>query len=287
MYGASRRLLEVFEDSDVLLVVDDWFDGNQEAGGTGRLCFSGRALYRRDHEHTSDLLDALIAHGSDRWHGRTGASLFRSDGYAAVVDCLERSSSRLFTMNRDQAIFRSQHFDEPWQRIRSSELGRAWNTEAPHAKALLAYLVRVGRALDRELPAGLRIRIIVDRVDWMRRSTSTAQPLEYLGATDRVGVWSLFQKEAPACAKYLPLLGLVDSESWAWGRFQSRPLPSGGTVGGRALSWRAGSRSSNLLFQPGDVAVMLEAAGPQLADYWTRFADWSASGRAIELHEEE
>jgi hypothetical protein len=289
MYGASTELLDLFEDRDVLVIVDDWWDANQ-ADPNARICLMGRAFLRSDFEAVDDLLGVLRREQAGCWHGTGGPNLFKSDAFDELMRTLERARGRIYTMNRNRAAFSAPRLEQQWKELLERH-GPPW-TDVLEAKATYAFLTRLGYRLDDEIPRGLRIRIVTDRMAWMRGAAGSA-PIEALLTTNgpRADVWALRDKEAPGASKYLPLLGLVDSELWAWGRFQSRRLPSGELVRDAlrlrsAQGWPAEPilTAAELDHIFGD-AVKDPTAARRLVEYWHRLVSWIPDGRGVELPE--
>jgi hypothetical protein len=288
MYGLSRELVELFEDRDVLVVVDDWRGGDPSAP-RAPIFFAGRVFYRRDHDRLSDVFDVLKSAGADRWHAseRQGSSLFNAGNYEDVVTALERCGrSMLFSFNRDLDAFKKPQLKAAWKAIRSTELGKAWTSDNEHAMALFAFLQRLAHKLGETMDRGLQLRVIVDHLDWHKGGLRRGG-LSLLGMDDREDAWTIADKRDPTVASAMFLLGLVDSEAWAWGRMQTRALPAGDTVRARMLRWQDAGKPPGLLFTQEDVDQMLAGAAPNLRDYWGRMIRWMREGRSVELHEPE
>lgn len=160
-----------------------------------------------------------------------------------------------------------------------------WTSDEPHAKALFLFLDRLGHYLDAEFEGGLQVRIIVDRLNWC--SASPLGPLAPLGCSEdgRVEAFTIIRKDDPSLVTLLQLLGLVDSEVWAWGRLQTRKLPEGRTVRERMLEWRNSGRPTGRVIEPSEYEALFAASPARLTDYWHRWVRWNGEGRSIVLHE--
>ena len=82
------------------------------------------------------------------------------------------------------------------------------------------------------------------------------------------------------------LLGLADSEAWAFGRLQTRTLADGVTVADRMNRWRDRGSPDEELFVPDDGDAITRAEIESLAVYWKRWVEWVAHKRLILLRED-
>jgi hypothetical protein len=288
MYGGSKSMFELFEDRDVLVVVDESF-GSDQGSPSSRLCFMGRAFYRRDYEHVSDLLSLLVEHDAGGWHANQRRSLFQSSAYTEIVGAIESSTSVLLSMNRFEEPFRSKEIAHEWNlRVVQSDLAVAWTSDAPHAKALLAYTERLRWWMRCTLPRGLKLRIVVDRPSWMQLPKSGSTGLVELGTTidgGQTDLWALYEKSEPRARKFLPLLGLVDSELWASQRLENWRLANGGTARQRLGGPSSKDYVDQPVFTQQEFDEMRIQAPPELLDYWDRHVTWWQRGSVVELQE--
>jgi hypothetical protein len=283
MHGLSERVRRLFGDADVLAFVDDW-RGGDHASERAPVFYMGRTLFRRDFEHVDDLLGLLDEHYASSWHVRKGRqrSLFAPEHYWPIVRVLDRIQSRQYSLNREVGEFGA--IEEEWRAIRTGPVGGAWATDAPHAKALFLYINLLSRHLDAELARGLRFRIVVNRLDWPDE-TGVHSGLRPLGGSvdGRGESLAVADPNTSEAEPFLPMLGLVDSEAWAFGRLQSRELPNGQTVRQRLLDWKYDGRPNKVLFTQSELDGVLQQAPNELSDWWLRFVQWTAEGRGIEL----
>jgi hypothetical protein len=290
MYGGSKAMFELFEDRDVLVVVDESF-GSDQGSPSARLCFMGRALYRRDYEHVSDLLSLLIEHDAADWHAsrHDRRSLFTSPAYEPIVHAIERSTSVLLSMNRPEEPFRTEAIASEWNlRVVQSDLASAWTSNAPHAKALMAYTDRLRWWMRCTLPRGLKLRIVVDRPDWKRLPKNESTGLVELGATidgGQTDIWALYDKGEQRARKFLPLLGLVDSELWASERLGKWRFANGDTARNRLERMRSEVYDDETAVTQEEFDQMRKDAPSRLVNYWDRHTTWWQAGRVIQLQE--
>jgi hypothetical protein len=127
-----------------------------------------------------------------------------------------------------------------WRNLISgdADLASLWDVNAPHAQFLYWFLELWCVRGQSHLPVGTRVRFIVDQQDWLsnRRNSpvDSKQGLAHLAAASdcpiEVEVLCIVDKSTPAVAPFMPLLGLVDSEVWLYGRLLSRKAADGRTV---------------------------------------------------------
>jgi hypothetical protein len=102
-------------------------------------------------------------------------------------------------------------------------------------------------------------------------------------------VAAIASKSHPGAQNFLPFLGLVDSESWFFGRyFRGLRFPDNSTVVDRLIRWRgAGNAADQQLFSAEEFAALLRphsAAGHRrLLKYMSRWASWHRRGLAFNL----
>jgi hypothetical protein len=286
MYGASARLLELFTDRrDVLVVVDDW-RGSDAGAERAPVYFTGRAFYRRDWERLDELLRLLDEAKAAEWHARKRFSLFTSDRCTDILDALDRCQTRAYTLNGERRAFEAAHLDDQWKSVREGPVGEVWKTNAGHAKALYVFLTRLGQALVEELPRGLRYRVLVDRLDWLNVKGALPYGATALGATadDTGDVWTVIDRNNRTMASFLPLLGLIDSEAWAWGRLQRSTYPDGSTVRDRMLAWLDKGKPDDGICTQEELDHVLNSVEPTIREYWEKFMRRAELGQDRHLH---
>lgn len=83
---------------------------------------------------------------------------------------------------------------------------------------------------------------------------------------------SVADKRAEGAQGYLPLLGLIDSEVWAFGRLNSLLLSNGGTVREACLDKDFPSED-----QIGRAVEAVHSKHPQLLKYWDTWRLWQGT----------
>jgi hypothetical protein len=172
-----------------------------------------------------------------------------------------------------------------------------WTTSDPLALAFFRYADFLLGYLSELLPARTTVRLVVDSLDWLTGRGSVLESagpgLTVLGSGEpgiQFEALAISDKRGSAAATYLPLLGLVDSEAWAFGRFQSLRFEDGTTVRQRSLVARdAGSDPNYPLFSVAEFNALVapHANHENLLHYWQLCCEWDTSGRAICLGETE
>jgi hypothetical protein len=135
------------------------------------------------------------------------------------------------------------------------------------------------------------VRAVVDTLDWLTSRTAVLAkvdsglvrlarvegevPGELLMVTD---------KKTEEIKKYLPFLGLVDSEAWAFGRLQSTRLPDGRTVRDRFSHWQENGRAEDPVLTPADLPAIEQHPEP-VRRYWEHWLN-RTNGRVRLLDED-
>jgi hypothetical protein len=172
-------------------------------------------------------------------------------------------------------------------------LAQVWDVDAPHAKSLFWFLDCWIRCLRPRLGPEIRVRIVVDQQDWFsdRRVPVFSPGLARIGVTDiiQVEVLGITDKAEMAVAPYLPFLGLVDSELWAFGRLLSLRMPDGETVHDRYMR-----RVSSGPISDDDIVISESTwndlfrdhhgAHEQLKQYWVTLSNWGPT-RNVDVNE--
>lgn len=228
----------MFADADVLVVVDDW----KGAFDTKPLMYGGRTFTRECRGIYQTLCDSKASH----WHASGSRAehqfLFTATNCGELLELLQGHKSQFFSLIApSSATFAPQSSTTAnWRALMAGapELAELWNVKAPHAQFLFWFLEFWVDWAQAHLPPETRVRVIVDQQDWL--SSRRYAPVEsmtglaYLAATshgpNEVEVMCLVDKSATAVSPILPLLGLVDSEVWLYGRLLSRRAADGRTV---------------------------------------------------------
>jgi hypothetical protein len=302
--GAPRSIMTadqdfdtIFRKTDLLLVVDEWkwpqVDSAPAILQARAFCDtrrSTRALYR-----------LLVEAGAARWHARgkrsESAFLFDSTAFDAVMRELDYAD----TCNYNHLDRNPRHYlptgpaAPNWARIMREypEIGKVWDVDAPHARSLFWFIECLIRCLRVRVAEELNIKIIVDQQDWFSGRRSRLPEFEPgLACLRDLGnalVLGITDKAQAAVARYMPLLGLVDSELWAFGRLLSLKMHEGGTVHQRYMH-----HASQGPIGEDDVIIPQEAwddlfethhgAHDQLKRYWIALSNWSSS-KNIDINE--
>jgi hypothetical protein len=289
----------LFDDRDVLVIVDDWKAGDSRAPEAPAY-FTGRVLFARDRANLAVLYSLLSQDGAAQWHASGNRSsshfLFDAPHFREIADLIGNIDSLLVDMlNRVQG-FDSTETRSQWQMIcERNPVMSQWKDADSHAVAFFRYAEFLSGFLSQILEPKTRVRLVIDSLDWLTghesKLVSGGPGLVSLGWGERGILFealAISDKQGSAAAAYLPLLGLVDSEAWAFGRFQSLKFEDGKTVRQRALEWRdAGAAPNFQLFTEAEFAHLLSphAKHQQLLRYWALCAEWTMQGRVICLAE--
>ena len=286
-----------FHDVDVLVVVDDW---KGSAGKFSRLptYYSGRSFRLSDPE-TTRLYETLHSAGAANWHASgdraTHSFLFDAPVFDQILRFLNTGPTCLYDMLASVDAFETPVIQAKWRGILEQypELQAAWDVRTPYAMSLFRFTDFLAHRLSADLAHGTRVRIVVDRLDWTksrRASLPSAEGVVTLGwnaADIHVELTSIADKSAIGALPYLPLLGLVDSEVWAFGRFNSLELADGRTIHERFLNWQAtGSPGEVCVVSDDDIAQAMSVHDRhhEIRAYWEAWLQWRGT-RSITLHE--
>lgn len=286
-----------FHNADLAIVVDE--NKTAYASGEEVLAFVARTFERAD-AGFAELYGALEAEGAADWHGsargRETRGMFGTANAGRILELVDAAKSMLLWSATDVGALQAETVEDGWKRIlaHNAELRRVWDVRDPQARALFRFADYTFRTLERRLPPGTRVLMVVDRLSWLvdreRRASALAPGLAGLGAgADRIEamLWAVTDKQADGAQRHLPLLGLVDSEAWAIQRLVTSPLPGGDRLLDRQRSWRErGSPAHERLLEQHELDRLFadhQHLG-SLRDYWERWAGWVAGKkRAIRL----
>jgi hypothetical protein len=280
------QIESAFAGADVVVVVDDWKGSTNKPPAP--TFYQGRSFRLAD-PRARRIYSMLLSAGAAAWHASgsrdTHNFLFNSAEFGKILDYLDSGDTRLYTLLSHVDIFRTERILEQWKQILAEhpQLLQGWDVTDPCAMALFQYGDFLGVHLATTLPAGSKVRIICDRVPWICGRSGRSKAGDGLSALGwaRQGIeiefLSLADKQSPGCAPYLPLLGLVDSEVWAFGRLNQLQLSDGSTIRDRFLKWQADGA-----LQEGPViseAELQKALGPHerhenLIAYWDALVRW-------------
>lgn len=272
----------------VLVAIDDWKGASKL---DPPLCYGARVVFADD---ATEFLARLTRAGAASWHasGRRGdfGFLFTSERFDDILDYLDVGPTCFYGM-----LQRPEHFETPRFQRQVDELLKEHPQlgpllpENPYARGLFWFLDRLLHKLVED--HGSRpIQVFIDALDWdnkRRRAASTVGSLSYgASSTWNVTVSTVVDKTGASVAEAAALLGLVDSELWAFGRIQTLPLPDGSTLRQRLLNSEQSAAGSPLLSQD-EFEYMLRPHRNhrQLQEYWSRRAQWMRHGRMKVLKE--
>src|SRR5262245_31245071 len=141
---ADRDFQDIFDQTDLLLVVDEWkgFKLERPARILGARAFTNTC------RSTLQLYRLLATSGAADWHAsgkRAEKSfLFKSPAFDLIMLELDRADTCLYNyLERDLSFFRPGGPAEAnWRRIMAESPGLAsvWDVDAPHAKSLFWFL---------------------------------------------------------------------------------------------------------------------------------------------------
>ncbi len=286
-----------FRNADLAIVVDD--NKTAYASREEVLTFVARTFERGD-PGFAKLYAALEAEGAADWHasarGRETRGMFGTANAGRILDLTEAARSTLLWSATDVGALQTQTIEDRWKQILADnpELRKVWDVRDPQARALFRFADYTFRTLERRLPPGTRVLMVVDRLSWLvdreRRAPALAPGVAGLGAgADKIDamLWAVTDKHAEGAQRHLPLLGLVDSEAWAIQRLVTSPLPGGDRLIDRQQAWRdRGSPEHEPLLDQHELDGLFadhQHLG-SLRDYWERWAGWVAGRkRALRL----
>ena len=280
----------------MLVVIDDWkASADAEISPT---YFTGRVFLAKD-LHVADLYRLLSQAAAEIWHASgprlTSAFLFTSIQFDEIVEQLGQMRTVLIDMLNTAKAFESPEIVERWNALQvNSEVARTWPKNNAHAIAFFRYVDFLAGFLA-ELVPKIRARFLVDTMDWLNpgigEPVGEEPGLQALGWGERgmtAELVMISDKNAAGAKRYLPLLGLVDSEAWAFGRLQSLKFRDGTTVGERLIEWRdRGALRTERVFTDDeyDQLVAPHMNHHQLLRYWEMWAQWGLLGRVVSLAE--
>ncbi len=170
--------------------------------------------------------------------------------------------------------------EERWARLMSEnrELGGFWDVDALHAKVLYWALDSFLRFTTHAY-GDKKIRVIVDRQDWFSgkraRGDGPRPGFIHIGAASDFDMeaYGIVDKTSDAVRPYLPLLGLVDSELWAFAKTLSLKTHDGTRVHDVywRLSKRDGPETDDVVIPPDAWEEMFQGqfgTRQQLVQYW-------------------
>jgi hypothetical protein len=232
---------------DVVLFVDDWKGANAGPDDPVYYFARGFALCRSDEFKT--IQELLVRSDAGNWHAKERKSLFTSEHYEDIFRALDVSSSFVFDALLDRKTLLAPHLDAD----AASLDPEYWPPSNAYARGLVRALslLQLELALEfhaRNYDRPMSVLVVTDCLDWL---SGRPEPIVELpppklptGAERFVSLEavSVRDKRAAASQPFLPFLGLVDSESWHFGRIQSTKLIDGMTVRSRLQAWRDNGR---------------------------------------------
>lgn len=288
---------QMFSEADIVVLVDEW---KAAKVATEPLFFVARA-FTDVGRSTRRLYRLLVANRASEWHASGARAetscLLTSPDFQAIMTEVSHADTSLYEhLFLDLADYDKGGAAIPnWLRITAEKaLGEAWSPHAPRqAKALFWFLEALLRSMSVSVGRDVRIRVIVDRQDWLTRRASrletTVPGCVLLGGREdaiQAEVLAIADKKDSGVAPYLPLLGLVDSEAWASGAILALKLSDGTRAYDRCMAWLSAGR--------GDATVLLaelkasfervHGAHANLDEYLRHAWEVWNSGRRVDLN---
>jgi hypothetical protein len=232
-------------DIGAVIGVDD-HKGSKSGDSSSPRLIVGRLFFRSDATRVEQLFKALAAAQAQRWHASTsgmGGLFCASEADRKTISsALRATDTHTFGTNPTRGMLAAPHLDAEWQRLwrsRSELVPR----KAGDARVLFHFLSHTHGQAHCYFPCLRKSRIlfVVDRQDWFRDTSQTARasvqgfakvtmPVDSSVRRAPPGVW-LRTKPADQCDPTLAaLLGLVDSDLWAFGKVLSVRGADGRTV---------------------------------------------------------
>jgi len=246
---------------DVVLFVDDWKGANAGPDDPVYYFARGFALGRAD--ELEAIRELLVRAEARTWHAKERKSLFASEHYMHIFRALDVSSSFVLDTLVDRKALLAPHLDED----AASLDPEYWPPSNAYARGLVRFLSLVQLQLAREFHAQnvdrpVSVLVVTDCLDWLKGRPDPIVELpppklprgaERFVALEAV---SVRDKTATASQPFLPFLGLVDSESWHFGRIQSTKLLDGMTVRSRLQAWRDNGRPNQPVLTDDDEQII-------------------------------
>jgi hypothetical protein len=287
----------LFASADVIVAVDDW-KVSLTSVDPGTWYFVGRTFHRADPD-LEDTLRLLWESNAPRWHGsgNRGAAdsfLFDSSRFNAIFKWLNTGKTCRYDMLVSARALATEKVQTKWRSILAEhpELKALWGVDTTQAPALFRFISFLAARLLSDLPQGTRVCFVLDRLDWISGRTNARGGaaagilvLPFLDQRIPTEVLCVADKSAKNAEPYLALVGLVDSEAWAFGRLNSLRLPDGTPI--RDHYVEAHSRAEAAAVSEDDFQ---KAFGPHrghanLLEYLEALKDWAGS-RSFCLKEE-
>lgn|GEM_PF-2658300 len=226
--------------------VDD-HKGTDSGDSSSPRLILGRLFFRSDADRIERLFQALAAAGAEAWHtsadGMAGLFSTTEAHRKAIWSAPRATDTHLFGTNPTRGMLSEPHLDAEWRGLRKTKRTGLTPRRGDDARGLFRFLSYTHGHVHCYFPSlrKLRILFVVDRQDWFEdtRTTPRASAKGFVRLTMPIDssvhhfppeVW-LRTKPIDECDPTLAaLLGLVDSDLWAFGRILSVPDSDGRTV---------------------------------------------------------
>lgn len=280
-------------DADILVVVDDW--KSADTGSPDAPVFYTGRQFRVADPQLPMLISSLSGAGAADWHASGSRAkhsfLFSVDAYPEIAARLNGMDSALWAMLVDAQDLRAPHIGEQWRRFleEDPDLKAVWSSE-PQATGFFRFIDYLIGFMSHRVSDPVRVRVISDTLDWLTGLPHDGGLVEIVRSHPpfELEVVMIADKQGERAQPYLPLLGLVDSEAWAFGRLQSLQISEQTTIRDRSMTWRdAGADPTIPIFTQDefDHALAPHRQHPNLLHYWGQFSLWLTAGRVTNLND--
>jgi hypothetical protein len=289
--------LDLGTPRDRIIFVDDW-SGGDSSSDLSPVYFAGRSFNCNAIEELEAIRNILESGGAHEWHAARAGDrcLFTSSVYYDLIAAVDQSDSVFYDMLADRAQLLTAVLDEQAMELESLGLAKWWPKNSPYARGLLYFLTRLHEQIAQKKITCDSLLVVVDRLSW-HSGRFPGEPLVRVSMPPipdnnpangvSMEVVAIGSKTDPASRPFLPFLGLVDSEAWAFGRIQQTRLTSGKVVRDTMQAWRDGGQPKVELFTAEDAERMRNSGHDR--DEYRHYIDsifpWWKADRYVSLGE--
>lgn len=288
--------------AEYFVFIDDW-KGSVSGAEDSPICYLGHAFARR---HLNVLAPPLIASDAAGWDAKNNHGLFADPEYTKLRALICRVPSRVYM---GHSSFGRLDLPDVWASMDDStsdvpiaatdpDADLEWKPlhdlfeRTPYALGFLEFIRRVVDALVAKRPrrrgkdCPIKVSLCSDFMNFLTEKgrVRVAGPRPYPiplvdGRSRGLSAELMFVGKATQQVEHLrPMLGLVDSEVYAFGRSQTRAVASGGTIRERYMRWQ----KDKTAVLPTDDEIRDALATEKnfnLSNYVALQAKWLAGGR--------